>query len=449
MRSVRHKLPFPGEKTVLDAVESSTKLRHCFSLEDEASGIVLLAPRSRAQAVADLFDRREVKKSYHALVAGHPEWDEKSFDFPCKGGRAVTSVRVLRRGFWINAGCDAQAASLVTAWTWVGLTQQVRSHLKMAGFPVLGERERDNHVLCHRLFLHLSRLDLVSQVLETEHGFDAYLVDLKDVRHHALRPPEERVAESLGRWGVAERVEAVESGRVAQVEDLINSRKLSVEEAKRMLAAFPEWLTDYTPKQVWANGDFSVLCKTFNRLVYRKQSHPQEWSIVDWLRTAFSDPWILCHRLDYGTSGALLLTKTKEGARLVNTLFEAHKVKKVYHALVFGAFPQGEVCLDDALDGYAAETTVRLERRGTFDGRPASLVEALPKTGRTHQIRKHLMMAGFPIIGDTEYAKAAGVLAGCYRLCLHASQIHVPLPEPVTVTVPHAFERMLVFDPAT
>ena len=123
--------------------------------------------------------------------------------------------------------------------------------------------------------------------------------------------------------------------------------------------------------------------------------------------------WIV-HRLDKETSGVLLLARSSEAHRLLNTQFEQHLVFKVYHALVIGD-PQWD------------EKTIRLPLRSNGDhrhrtiidldnGKPAithlkvleslghyCLVEAIPETGRTHQIRAHLSALGLSILGDKLY----------------------------------------------
>jgi len=124
--------------------------------------------------------------------------------------------------------------------------------------------------------------------------------------------------------------------------------------------------------------------------------------------------WIV-HRLDKETSGVLLLARSAEAHRALNTQFEQHQVSKTYHALVTGN-PEWQ------------EQTINLPLRPNGDrshrtvidhdaGKPAltqlkvlecfshyCLVEAAPETGRTHQIRVHLSSVGLYIVGDKLYA---------------------------------------------
>ncbi len=122
------------------------------------------------------------------------------------------------------------------------------------------------------------------------------------------------------------------------------------------------------------------------------------------------------HRLDRETSGVILSVFDTADAHLFATAIQ-HGVKE-YLAIVYGSFPDGELRIDlpigsdsdsevnkkrKAFPGAAEEavTVFRLEKQfGDY-----SLVRALPETGRLHQIRVHLLAAGFPIVGDKLYGR--------------------------------------------
>jgi len=120
------------------------------------------------------------------------------------------------------------------------------------------------------------------------------------------------------------------------------------------------------------------------------------------------------HRLDRETSGAVIMSKCTKTASFIQSNF--HMVKKTYHAIVHGimeadgfdiimpigndagsAIRKKRAAYPEA--GETAETSFR--RLHSIDG--YTLVEALPVTGRQHQIRVHLKYAGFPILGDKLY----------------------------------------------
>jgi RluA family pseudouridine synthase len=123
--------------------------------------------------------------------------------------------------------------------------------------------------------------------------------------------------------------------------------------------------------------------------------------------------WIV-HRLDKETSGVLLLARSAEAHRSLNTQFEQHLVSKIYHALVKGTpdWQEKTICLPLRSNGDRSHRTVI----DLNNGKPAlthlkvlewfghyCLVEASPETGRTHQIRAHLSSVGLSIIGDKLY----------------------------------------------
>jgi len=110
------------------------------------------------------------------------------------------------------------------------------------------------------------------------------------------------------------------------------------------------------------------------------------------------------HRLDNPTSGLLIVAKTKSAQLKLHQDFEDKKIQKLYLALVIGKTPsQKDIQLKvEDKEAFTAITTIK-----TFNYKEVlySLVEAAPKTGRTHQIRIHLSKSGFPIMGDKLYGE--------------------------------------------
>jgi 23S rRNA pseudouridine1911/1915/1917 synthase len=133
----------------------------------------------------------------------------------------------------------------------------------------------------------------------------------------------------------------------------------------------------------------------------------------------------LVHRLDRATSGLLLFAKTKAAAGNLSLKFQAHDLERRYLSLVLGALPSGPVTVDAPLDGRSAETRFRL--RETFG--EVSLVEAELVTGRTHQVRRHALSMGTPILGDRVYRPAqATTVPRAERLMLHAYFLGIAHP---------------------
>lgn len=119
----------------------------------------------------------------------------------------------------------------------------------------------------------------------------------------------------------------------------------------------------------------------------------------------------IVHRLDAGTSGLMLVAKTDETHEALVAMFRRHDVERRYLTLVRGRVEHMAFAVDaalgrhaarvvlDAMSGRPAET--RFEVRELLDR--ATLLEAAPQTGRTHQIRVHLRSIGHPILGDRVY----------------------------------------------
>ena len=150
----------------------------------------------------------------------------------------------------------------------------------------------------------------------------------------------------------------------------------------------------------------------------------------------------LVHRLDRETSGCLVLAKRRSTLRTLHEKFRQGQVEKNYLALCVGDWQIGEQLIDAPLlvthrqggerhvivdaSGKPAATRIRLSRRY----RDYSLLQCLPLTGRTHQIRVHALAAGFPLAGDERYGDVEAnrrlKKLGLPRLFLHAQSIAFP-----------------------
>lgn len=138
------------------------------------------------------------------------------------------------------------------------------------------------------------------------------------------------------------------------------------------------------------------------------------------------------HRLDYPTTGVLLVGKTSSAIIQLNQLFENRHIQKVYYAVSIGKMDskgRAEVPINGkaSVSDYQVEQTLVSERFGYLN-----LVRLHPKTGRRHQLRKHLASIGNPILGDADYGKPGLVLTG-KGLYLHAYSLQ--FVHPVTQAV--------------
>jgi len=125
------------------------------------------------------------------------------------------------------------------------------------------------------------------------------------------------------------------------------------------------------------------------------------------------------HRLDLGTSGVMLYALSLDAERYYRELFSSRMIEKTYHALVIGEVSQAGV-----IDAPIAPDRARGGVMRIYDhGKPSfteykplerfrgySLIEAQPRTGRTHQIRVHMASIGHPLVVDPRYGGAEGML---------------------------------------
>ena len=154
------------------------------------------------------------------------------------------------------------------------------------------------------------------------------------------------------------------------------------------------------------------------------------------LEDEYKQIWVV-HRLDKVTSGVMVFARTAEAHRELNRQFERHEVGKVYLAIVEGVPPWDERTARHMLQTNVGRKhrTVVVNKRGKNSethfkvlnrGQAGALVEAHPKTGRTHQIRVHLSALGFPILGDTLYGASEIDLIA--RPALHAGSLSFSHP---------------------
>jgi 23S rRNA pseudouridine1911/1915/1917 synthase len=128
------------------------------------------------------------------------------------------------------------------------------------------------------------------------------------------------------------------------------------------------------------------------------------------------------HRLDFATTGVLLIGKTSSSIRALNKIFENRTIKKTYYAVTIGEMNDGgkitsEVDGKKSQSNYTLCESVSSEKYGKLN-----LVQLEPKTGRRHQLRKHLSNIGNPILGDAAYGIENLILKG-KGLYLHASSL--------------------------
>ncbi|APX13350.1 RluA family pseudouridine synthase [Tateyamaria omphalii] len=147
---------------------------------------------------------------------------------------------------------------------------------------------------------------------------------------------------------------------------------------------------------------------------------------------------LLVHRLDRDTSGVMVFGLTPHAQRFLSKQFELRAAKKTYVARVWGRMTPktGRVDLPLIVDwpnrprqhvdhenGKPAVTDWRVLR----DTETESRVRLMPQTGRSHQLRVHMMELGHPILGDPFYAD--GLARDFERLMLHSEELRIKHPD--------------------
>ncbi|PST87669.1 bifunctional tRNA pseudouridine(32) synthase/23S rRNA pseudouridine(746) synthase RluA [Photobacterium jeanii] len=203
---------------------------------------------------------------------------------------------------------------------------------------------------------------------------------------------------------------------------------------------------------LYQDDDFIALNKP-SGLLSNPGRHPEHHdSIYSRVRQAHSDSHIV-HRLDMATSGLIIMALNKEAERDLHFQFRERLTHKVYYARVWGHVEQDQGSVDLPLicdwenrprqkichvHGKPSLTHYQVVRR---DADNTSLVRLLPITGRSHQLRLHMMALGHPIVGDEFYAnEEAKALSP--RLALHAAELclyHPTTNDPVHLFAPCEF----------
>lgn len=252
----------------------------------------------------------------------------------------------------------------------------------------------------------------------------------------------------------------IEEGRVVVNGEVLVKAGYKVRTGDRIQITYDEAAQALIPQidlpVLYEDDDCVVINKPVGLLTHSKGSFNPEATVSTWLRARMQgmegERAGIVHRLDRATSGVMICAKTPEALSWLQKQFSQRKVKKTYVAVVTGVMTEPEAIIDMPIErnpkkpqtfrvgsnGKAATTAYKvLKTDGKF-----SLLELKPTTGRTHQLRVHLLQLEHPILGDTFYGgKPAD------RLFLHAKSLELTLPsrerKTFAVAVPKEFEEQV------
>ncbi len=202
---------------------------------------------------------------------------------------------------------------------------------------------------------------------------------------------------------------------------------------------------------IYQDEYFVAVNKPAGMLVHRSWLDKHETQFVmQTLRDQIDQHVFPLHRLDRPTSGVLVFALSSEVASQVMPMFANHEMEKTYHAIVRGWIEEGDVLdyalkveLDKIADKFASQDKEAQEAitayeplakvevphsTGRFPTSRYCLMEMKPKTGRKHQLRRHMAHLRHPIVGDTSHGdgkhnRLFREVYDSHRLLLHASSL--------------------------
>ncbi|MBM2817597.1 MAG: hypothetical protein HW401_187 [Parcubacteria group bacterium] len=213
-------------------------------------------------------------------------------------------------------------------------------------------------------------------------------------------------------------------------------------------------------------------------LVVHSDGKREETTLTDWIDKNYpeskgvGEPLILSnsdviersgivHRIDRETSGIMLIAKNQLAFLSLKKQFQDRAVNKIYHAFVYGEMKDDEGVINRPIGRSKKDFRQWSAQRGArgamreavthyrviAKGGGFSFVEAIPKTGRTHQIRVHFKAINYPIVSDSLYAPKKEKALGFDRLALHSHSIEFDLlnGKRIKIIAPHPddFKRAL------
>lgn len=182
---------------------------------------------------------------------------------------------------------------------------------------------------------------------------------------------------------------------------------------------------------------FLVVNKPSGMLSIKGSSPEKGLSLIETLQAEYPSASIV-HRLDMDTSGVMVVPLNKMAHRSISKQFQDRKIAKRYEAVVYGVMQQDSGEINESLiadannppkqkvdnvNGKQAKTLFEVTKRTD----KFTKVSLTPVTGRSHQLRVHLLSLGYPIVGDSLYA-TGDAFNSASRLQLHSCMLKIKHP---------------------
>lgn len=195
---------------------------------------------------------------------------------------------------------------------------------------------------------------------------------------------------------------------------------------------------------VYEDDDVIVINKPAGILTHSKGAINNEATVASFIKPLLTDKNLvgnragIVHRLDRATSGVIIAAKNHKALKWLQKQFSTRKTNKIYLAVVEGVPTPQEAIIDAPIErnpkkpqtfrvggsGRPSQTRYKVLKTSTLGGssNSYSLLELIPQTGRTHQLRVHLKYVAHPIIGDRVYGHDGE------KMYLHAKSLEITLP---------------------
>ena len=178
---------------------------------------------------------------------------------------------------------------------------------------------------------------------------------------------------------------------------------------------------DFRIEILYEDSEIAILNKPSGLLTHKKNEYDSSPSLQESLKFQFEiddDEAIkegIVHRLDKDTSGIIIVTKNPKSKKAIRGMFKERNIKKNYLAFSYGLLKKNNLEINKNIlrnkvqrtkfkvsDNFGKNAFTKVTNLKTFHG-SISLLDCEIITGRTHQIRVHLLSLGLPIIGDKDY----------------------------------------------